>query len=300
MANDRADFAPEIRNGAWWSGDTRLAASGRAGEAILQKLGLTERPDLSGVEAVQMGHVMQPVIGRLVTDRLGLELRDADYALQHPTESWLKSHFDFITTDGKTLVEAKNYGIHNRNKFDTESNIVPAADYAQCLHEATVHGVENVILAVLFGGQEFVTFQFSFGELQQQDFIQEMAEYWSSVVAKNPLPPETSDQARALFPSDTGGKIMANQNTEQVATQLRNVRARLKELEVHEDQLLTALQSAMGSNSELITVDGTILATWKCAKASKRFDSSLFKSSMPDLYEKFIVEAAGSRRFLLK
>jgi len=93
MANDRNDFDPSVRNGAWWSGDSRMAATGRANEAIMQKLGLVDRPDLSDVEAVQMGHTMQPVIGQLVTSRLGLELQDADYSLTHPKETWLKRHY---------------------------------------------------------------------------------------------------------------------------------------------------------------------------------------------------------------
>ena len=109
MANAQSDFAPEVRNSAWWSGDSRKAANGRGNEAVLEKLGLKERPDLSGIEAVQMGHVMQPVIGRLAQDKLRIELKDADYALTHSRESWLRSHFDFISADGKTLVEAKNY-----------------------------------------------------------------------------------------------------------------------------------------------------------------------------------------------
>jgi hypothetical protein len=93
MANDRNDFLPEVRNSAWWSGDSRMAANGRGNDAVLQKLGLMERPDLSDVEAVQMGHVMQPLIGRLAQDKLGIELKEADYALTHPKETWLKSHF---------------------------------------------------------------------------------------------------------------------------------------------------------------------------------------------------------------
>ena len=43
MANDRNDFEPEIRNSAWWASDSRMAANGKAGEAILQKLGIMER-----------------------------------------------------------------------------------------------------------------------------------------------------------------------------------------------------------------------------------------------------------------
>ena len=90
-----SDFSPETRNSAWWSGDSRLAAQGRANEAILVKQGKMERPDLSGIEAVQMGHVMEPVIGQLAQKALGVELTKIEHELAHKTEPWLKSHFDF-------------------------------------------------------------------------------------------------------------------------------------------------------------------------------------------------------------
>ena len=186
MANAQSDFEPEVRNSAWWSGDSRKAANGRGNEAVLEKLGLKERPDLSNVEAVQMGHVMQPVIGQLAQSKLGIELKDADYALTHPKESWLRSHFDFISADGKTLVEAKNYNANVRNKFDSESNIIPPADMAQIIHEAAVHNVEKIVLAVLFGGQNFETFEFTITEAQKESLIKDMARFWGAVATKQP------------------------------------------------------------------------------------------------------------------
>jgi hypothetical protein len=56
----------------------------------------------------------------------------------------------------------------------------------------------------------------------------------------------------------------------------------------------------MADKATLSTVDGNILATWKNAKASKKFDAKLFQSAMPDIYNQFIVETPGSRRFLIK
>jgi hypothetical protein len=56
----------------------------------------------------------------------------------------------------------------------------------------------------------------------------------------------------------------------------------------------------MGEKANLVSLEGKVLATWKSAKASIKFDSKLFQSSMPDLYEKFKVEVMGSRRFLVK
>ena len=300
MANDRADFAPDFRNSAWWSGDSRMAANGRANEAIMQKLGMMERPDLSQVEAVQMGHVMQPVIARLTTDRLGLELKDADYPLTHEKETWMRSHFDYITTDGKTLVECKNYGIHQRNKFDVEANIIPSADMAQLIHECAVHGVEHIYLAVLFGGQEFCTFEFRITQQQKDDLIKEMAEYWGRVRMNNPMPPETVEQAKVLYAQERGGSVLANQQVERACMSLKQLKANIKALEEQEEQLTVAIQNVIQHNAELLSVDGTVLATWKGSKPTKRFDSKLFQSSMPDIYDKFVVESAGSRRFLVK
>ena len=40
---DQHDFSPEVRNSAWWSGDSGRAASGKASEVILQKLGIFKK-----------------------------------------------------------------------------------------------------------------------------------------------------------------------------------------------------------------------------------------------------------------
>jgi len=300
MANDRSEFAPQVRDGAWWSGDSRMAANGRANEVIMTKLGMMERPDLSEVEAVQMGHVMQPIIGKLAQERLKIELKDADYSMTHKTESWLRSHFDFISADGKTLVEAKNYGSHQRNKFDPESMLVPAADLAQCVHEAAVHGVSRVVLAVLFGGSEFHTFDLQISDIQKEDLIKEMARYWGAVVGGTPLPPEDTTQAKTMWPIGTASSITAAQDMERIASALKNMSIKRKELETEEDKLKTYLQTYMSTHSELISVDGKILATWKNSKSSKTFDKNLFKSAFPDMYEQFVVDIPGSRRFLVK
>ena len=300
MANAQSDFAPEIRNSAWWSGDSRKAANGRGNEAVLEKLGLKERPDLSNVEAVQMGHVMQPLIGRLAQDKLKIELKDADYALTHPKETWLKSHFDFLSADGKTLVEAKNYNANVRSKFDSEANIIPASDMAQLVHEAACHGVENIVLAVLFGGQNFETFHFTITEAQKEQLIKDMARFWAAVQTKTPLPAETPEQAKLIYAQDAGTSIVAPQPIEKAAEALRYVKDQIKQLEEKEEQLLVALQGHMQWCSELTSFDGRVLATWKNTKASKRFDAKLFQAQMPDLYEKFMVETPGTRRFLLK
>ncbi len=300
MANDQADFAPEVRNSAWWSGDSRKAVNGKAVDVILTKQGKMPIEDISHLEPVRMGHVMQPVIGRLFQDKHGIELKDADYALSHPTNEWFRSHFDFISTDGRTLVEAKNYNAGVRNKFDADANVVPPSDYAQLIHEAACHGVNDIYLAVLFGGQEFVTFHFQITEQEKDDLLRRMAVFWGHVKSQTVPEAQTIEQSKIVYPIGIASSVTATSQLEMAVTQLKDIKAQIKHLESAEDTLETMIRNAIGDKDTLQSIDGSILATWKNSKSSKRFSSTLFQQAMPDLYEQFSVEQPGARRFLLK
>jgi len=298
--NDQADFTPQVRNSAIWSGDSRKVANGKMVDVILEKQGKKPLPDLSDVEAVQMGHVMQPTIGRLAQQRLGIELKDADYALTHSNHDWFKSHFDFVSSDGHTLVEAKNYNAGVRSKFDPESNRIPAADYAQLVHEAACHNVNRIFLAVLFGGQEFHTFEFNISDAEKEDLIKKMAQVWGHVKAGTTPPAETVDQTKIMYPESKEGVITATQQVEMAVTYLKDIKNQIKNLEAAGEDIEVQIRNLMGENQEIRAVDGTSLVTWKSSKSSSRFSSDLFKKAMPDIYEKFVIEQPGSRRFLLK
>ena len=296
-----SDFSPSTRNSAIWSGDSRKVANGRANEVILTKQGIIEIEDLSEIEAVQMGHVLEPVIGRLAQAKLGVELIKIEDSLTHKKHDWFKSHFDFAgKKDGKTiLVEAKNYNAATRSKFDI-SGICPPADMAQLVHEAAVFGVDMVYLAVLFGGQEFVLIPFNITEEQKEELIKQMAVIWGHVQAGTTLPPETVEQVKLLYPISTEEVKTASASVEQACLALAQIKANIKALEAQEEQYDTLVRGYMADKSTLATIDGKVLATWKSAKSSIKFDAKLFQEAMPDIYKQFMREMPGSRRFLLK
>ena len=296
-----SDFSPSTRNSAIWSGDSRKVANGRANEVILTKQGIIEIEDLSEVEAVQMGHVLEPVIGRLAQSKLGVELTKIEESLTHAKHPWFKSHFDFAgKQNGKTiLVECKNYNAATRSKFDV-AGICPPADMAQLVHEAAVFGVDMVYLAVLFGGQEFVLIPFNITEEQKEDLIKQMAVIWGHVQAGTTLPPETVEQVKLLYPVSTEEVKTASASVEQACLALAQIKANIKHLETQEEQYDTLVRGYMQDKATLATIEGRVLATWKSAKPSVKFDAKLFQEAMPDIYKQFMREMPGSRRFLLK
>ena len=296
-----SDFSSEVRNNAWWSNDSRRLVEGRGGEVAAEKWGLKPLDDLSNVEVVQMGLVMQEPIMREFARRNQIAFKDADYALYHPKESWMASHFDYISEDGKTLYEVKNLGVHQRKKYgDNGSSDVDLGYRVQCLHEATVHQIENVVLVACFGGQEIVGFPLTFSADQMDLHLREMAVVWGRIQARSFDPETMGDAARLVYRQDDGNKLIATQSLEHAAMQLKALKSQIKDLEAQEEKWQSAIQGYMMEAAELVTVDGQVLATWKTAKGSKRFSADLFKSAMPDIYEQFVVEQPGSRRFLVK
>jgi predicted phage-related endonuclease len=291
-----------IRDSAIWSTDAGMIAEGKGGEVYLQKVGQKEKPDLSDVEPVQMGLHLQEPIMRIAAGRWGWEFKDADYALRHPKHNWLASHFDYISADGKTLFEIKNLGVHQRKKYGEDGTELISERYrAQCLHEQIVHeGVENIILVVLFGGQELCHFPQNFTQLEAEAHIRAMAEFWAQVQTKNWNPVTMADATKDLYKVDDGSDMVANAALETACQQLAAIKAKMKEYEEAEEGLKQMIQAAMKEKATLKSFNGDILATWKTSKPSKRFSAELLKQALPETYEKFVVEQPGSRRFLIK
>jgi predicted phage-related endonuclease len=228
-------------------GDSRKVANGKANEVILTKQGKIEIPDLSNIEAVQMGHVMEPVIGRLAQAQLGTELVKIEESLTHAKHPWFKSHFDFAGKQGgkSFLVEAKNYNAATRSKFDV-SGICPPADMAQLVHEAAVYGVDMVYLAVLFGGQEFLLIPFTITDEQKDDLIKQMAVVWGHAQAGTTLPPEDLDQVKLLYPQGSEHAKTASASVEQACLALAQIKANIKALEAQEEQYRPWCQGIWG------------------------------------------------------
>ena len=83
-------------------------------------------------------------------------------------------------------------------------------------------------------------------------------------------------------------------------TQLKDVKRQIKHLEEAEEQLEVVVRNTLGDRESLVAVDGSTLVTWKSSKGSKRFSPTLFQQAFPDIYEQFVVEQPGARRFLVK
>jgi len=294
-------FSKEERAQAWWATDSRRAVSGQLYDVLREKRGEIERADLSGIEAVRMGLIMQPAIADIFTDITKISTSPLDEPGTHRTQPWLRAHFDFVTEDGG-LLEVKNFNAAVANKYGEmdEPVRIPEADYIQCLHEATVRDVPHVYFAVLFGGQQFRYWKLNFTPAEKEAFIQRAAQWWGYVHSGMLPEPTNTEEAAIRYPRSMDGHVTANAQMERLADELKLFKMQAKQLEEAIEARQFAIQSFMGESATLMNMAGETLVTWKSAKGSKRFDAKAFKEDFPGLYEKYEKETAGSRRFLVK
>ena len=294
-------FSKEERANAWWATDSRRAVSGHLYDVLREKRGEIERPDLSDVEAVRMGLIMQPTIAEIFTSVTSITTSPLDDPGTHHSQPWLRAHFDFVTEDGG-LLEVKNFNAAVANKYSEmdEPIRIPDADYVQCLHEATVRNVPHVWFAVLFGGQQFRYWKLEFTPAEKEAFIQRAAQWWGYVHSGLLPPPTNKEEAAIAYSRSMEGVVTADAKIERISDELKLIKKNIKELEQAEEQYVFAIQNYMKENGTLINMAGDTLVTWKSAKGSKKLDAKAFKEALPETYAKFEIETSGSRRFLVK
>lgn len=296
-----ADFSPQTRNSAIWSGDARQIAAGRAADVWLTKTGQQEIEDISGEEAVQWGLRLQEPIARAVGDRLKVRLKELDIEGTHISLPWMRSHFDFVSEDNRTLFEIKNYNLHARNKFGEDgSQDVPPADMAQCIHEAAVFNVQVVNLCVLFGGQELCIYPINVDDALKQAMIDQEAKLWAHIQTLQPPEATDPEDLRRIFRQDSGQTKIANQEVEAACIKLRAIKNTITTLEDQEKILTGMVQAWMSTASVIDAPDGKTLVTWKKAADGEKLNTKRLQKEMPGLYDQYKVTSLGSRRFLVK
>jgi hypothetical protein len=266
-----------------------------------EKTGKAEPPDLSGIEAVQMGHVMEPVILELFKDQTGLPAKPtkAEHR-QAPGLPFLKAHTDAMVAPGQ-IVEIKNFNQSRRKEFgDWGTDEVPPVVYVQCVHEAICWEAHTVYVPVLFGGQEFVTFKLSVSKAEKDAYIERAKKFYDAIFYKKAPEPTSADDLKILFPQEKKDAI--RQTTPEILTaveRIKEIKAYVKSLEAEAEGLSDTVRVYMGEAGGLFN-GSTMVASYKKAGDSSRFDTKALQAANKALYEQYVTKVPGTRRFLIK
>ena len=238
----------------------------------MRKKGLnTTPPEMT--EPMQIGLAMQPAIARLYTERTGIPVEDiTELALRITIDALpLASHFDYRTPNGK-LVEVKNFAHSRRSEFgEAGSGDVPTDVLIQCLHQLACYpqmaAVDN---AVLFGGQRLEIFTIERDPAAIARLIEKLQAFWKLVQGDTPPEPLTPEEARTLYPAESGAVIEADSNIAAICGSVSALAEQIDQLEQVRDSYKAKIQGFMGTAS-VLRYGPDCLATWRSNNGRKGY-----------------------------
>lgn len=196
------------------------------------------------------------------------------------------------------LLEVKT-SRHGYGFGEPGSDEIPQEYLLQVQHGLIVTGLPVCDVAVLIGGSEYRQYEISADKELQEMVIEQEAAFWEKVQKREEPEAVNEEDLKKRY---RFSKAQAIQATADIATELEGLtlcKASIKGLEECESKLKAAIQSFMGENDTL-EYFGKPVATWKSTKPGQKFDVDTFKQVYPEIYNKYLIETASQRRFLIK
>lgn len=269
----------------------------------MEKTGRIEPADLSDVEAIRIGNVLEGPVAELYTMETGRELARPVGTSRHPDYHFVACHPDFIAPGG--LVECKTFGIANpmtkdkRDQWgDDDSDQVPTQYLVQCHYQMLVTGAAWVDLAALIGGQGLRIFRVDRDEAFCQHMLKTVVDFWENHVIADVAPePVNLGDCKLLYPEDDGSTVQGGDEHVELIRQLHALKASKKETEAHIASVELQIKKAMGDAYKL-EVGGQIVATWGVSYQD-RVDSKALRAKYPEIARE-CSNSIATRRFLPK
>lgn len=264
----------------------------------LEKTGQVE-PEEAG-EAAYWGTVLEEIVAKEFATQTGLKVRRRNAILQHPSYDWMLGNVDRLIVGKNIGLECKTASAYVKDQWDDDE--VPDSYYIQCQHYMAVTGFAGWHIAVLIGGQHFVTKFIERNDAFIKRLIDLEADFWDKV--QNRIMPavdgtdasevalkklyEQSDGSEVVLPTDAQGWIEAYEQADQAGKEAEE-RKKLAKNKLCE-MLGLAERGRIGERMVVYSnVSGRVTVNAKDLKAK-----------YPKVYDDVAKHGAASRRFSIK
>lgn len=253
----------------------------------IEKTGRAQGADLSGVEAVEWGNRLEPVVASKFADvHPELKVRNKNAMMVSKARPWAFANIDRrLSMDGEPgVLEIKTVGY--RRASDWEDG-VPAYYLTQVLHYLSVTGWTYAYVAALIGGQQYVEY-----ELKAEDYAEDIEyidgvvdDFWQSYVLKDVEPAAAADDGGglAMLHPDGEGELLAPEAQEAVE-KYEQAKERERDIKDYKDALAAEIKQLMGDHQTLDT--GGFKVTWTRGERVS-LDSRRLKAEAPEVYERY-------------
>lgn len=232
------------------------------------------------------GARLEPYVLSILEDECGVESEHRGRRHIHPVYEFIAAEIDAESKCGLNIEIKTTAWDFGGSWGDSGSKQIPMHYYAQIMHGMMVNGAKSCLVGALIGLDDFRSYLID----RDEDFIGYLLEseldFWRNVQEKNPPSVSSIKDINILYAGKAiEGKIEVDEHMIDSLARLKDVKARMAELEESAKEIELAIKTEFGSRDTMI-FGGKSVATWK-SHGRKSFDVDRLRKEHPDLYEKF-------------
>lgn len=237
---------------------------------FLEKTGALPPDDLSEIEAIKWGHLLEPVIGAEFARMTGRTVRRSSSrrytVLRSKEHPWATASLDFWTGDdhGEWPLEIKNV-----NAYLGEDWLNGTPDYyvAQLHQQMLVVGARRGTSCCLLGGNRLLWCDVDRDETLIRKIVFHGTEFWNRIVRRDPPPPDGSEATKRalgrLYPVDNGSGVALPAALEETVYEWRRLKEQARDIDGKIAKAENDIKATMGEAERGIIVATGDSVSWK-------------------------------------
>lgn len=251
-------------------------------------------PDLSNIEAVEMGTELEQFVADMFTKRTGKTVRRSPKVYQHKDYPYMVAHVDRLVTGTDELLECKTCSIFKKEEWENEE--IPQEYVLQVIWYLGITGRKIGHIAVLIGGQWFKYKQIEFDKELFDQMVECAKEFWQHVQNDTPVSivAEDDETLKELYGSHTDVMIElmpTDADSLQTTENFETAVAHLQELKMHKSNLDDEIKEEETKIKDIIKDNLGIktpkyIITWK-AQSKTSLDTKTLKNEKPEIYAQY-------------
>jgi len=224
----------------------------------LEKTGRVKPDDLSAVERVHFGNVLEPIVAAEYARRHGLAPGELVRATDTVYDGFRAASVDYYARG--RILECKTAGAWMRGAWRSG----PPDNYRmQVEHQMMVTHEPEAIIAVLIGGNEYRDHEITTDPELAALIVAREQEFMTYVETDQAPPAESAADVLLLVPVDNRRRILASESLERLADEYHQHQSMAQSYITAADDARERIALALGAHAEMIDSEGKPIANWR-------------------------------------
>jgi putative phage-type endonuclease len=251
--------------------------------------------DIDDNLTMYLGREMEPIVKKLFMDQTGLKVLN-DNKIR------IDEEYDYITTNLDGMVVGEGVPVEYKTTAKPWDGDIPNHYFVQLQHQMMVTESPSIYFCSLSMGfkKQLIVEKYNRNDKFIDELREKLVVFWNDhVLTGEPPEPKSIDDAKKVF-KEVDKESVATIDDYFIVNELRALKETRTELnrQINEKQL--EVMKMIGDKEILVSAEGYELATWKKSKDSNYFDTKQLERENPSIYNKYLKQRDGSRRFVLK